>query len=394
MAPSRPPLHIGLDLLFWHPRAGGMARYARELTRAMRAVEPDLRVTAYVSRELPEDGPEALGDGVRVVRFGVNVTHDKNMAANVWAHWGRLAFHAARSGVDVVHGPANFTPLWAGPVARVVTLHDLIWLRDGAASLGWPATLSMRLTALPSAWLADRVLTGSQVSKDDICSTLRIDPARVDVVWHGIAARPPAAPDAEPDLRRRFELGDAPVVLCVAQKRAHKNLDKLIRALALLEDRRAILVLPGEPTDHERELLALAGELGVADRVRILGWLSDGEIEGLYALATVFALPSREEGFGLPILEAMRRGTPVACSDRSTLPEVAGDAADLFDPDDATSVAATLDRLIGSPRRRGELRSRGLERCELFTWERSARLTLAAYRRAIADRHGRLPARS
>lgn len=384
-------MHVGLDLLFWHPRAGGMARYARELILAMRALEPCLRITAYVSSELPADVPAALGPGIRWVRYPVAVTRGSpaSRIANLWAHWGRLAWHARRSGVDVVHGPANFTPLWAGPVARVDTLHDLIWLRDGAASMGWQATLAMRATALPSAWLADRVITGAQVAKDDICATLRIDPARVDVVPHGISSRPPAPPEAESALRSRLDLRSAPVVLCVAQKRAHKNLDGLVRALAQVANRSAVLVLPGESTDYERRLLALASELGVADRLRLPGWLSDGEIEGLYALASVFCLPSREEGFGLPILEAMRRGTAVACSDRSTLPEVAGDAAELFDPDDPGAIARALDGLLGSPARRRELVERGHARCRQFTWERSARLTLASYRRAIAERQAR-----
>jgi len=257
--------------------------------------------------------------------------------------------------------------------------------------MGMRSTIAMQLTALPSAWRADRVLTGAQVAKDDICATLRIDPGRVDVVHHGIAAAAPAPPDDERLLRERFALADGPVVLCVAQKRAHKNLGRLIEALALLEDRDAMLVLPGEPTAHEAELLAIARELGVGDRVRILGWLTDGEIEGLYALATVFALPSLEEGFGLPILEAMRRGTPVACSDRSALPEAAGDAAELFDPEQPASIAAGLSGLLGSPARREQLRALGLARCTEFTWQRSARLTLATYRRAIAGRAQRLP---
>lgn len=385
-------LHVGFDLLFWHERAGGMARYARELIAALRALRPDLRITAYVSSELPADAPAALGDGVHIVRYPVTVSHGPpwNAAHHLWAHWGQLAWHAARTGVDVVHGPANFAPLWAGRrVARVVTLHDLIWLRDAGASLGRRSTLAMQVTALPSAWIADRVLTGAQVAKDDICATLHIDPARVDVVHHGIASRPPAVPEPEALLRERFGLGDAPVVLCVAQKRAHKNLDKLIRALALLADQRTMLVLPGEPTPHERDLLALAAELSVKERVRIPGWLRDAEIEGLYALAAVFALPSREEGFGLPILEAMRRCTPVACSDCSTLPEVAGGAAELFDAGDPLSIAAAVDRLLGSEQRRRELIALGLERCAQLTWERSARLTLDSYRRAIETRRKR-----
>ena len=109
-------MHVGFDLLFWHDRAGGMARYARELIVAMRAVRPGLRVTAYVSSELPAGAPASLGDGVHVVRYPVTVTHGPpwNAATHLWAHWAQLALHAERTGVDVVHGPANLAPLWAG----------------------------------------------------------------------------------------------------------------------------------------------------------------------------------------------------------------------------------------------------------------------------------------
>jgi len=393
VAPSGTPLHVGLDLLFWHPRAGGMGRYARELVIAMRALEPDLRLTAYVSSEMPDDGPEALGDGVHVVRYPVTVTHGPpwNAASHVWAHWAQLAWHASRSGVDVVHGLANLAPLWARGVARVVTLHDLIWLRDGGASMGVRSTIAMCATALPSAWCADRLITPSQTAKEDVCATLRIDPRRVDAVHHGIAARPQVVPASQSLLRERYGLGAAPVVLCVAQKRAHKNLDGLVRALALVADERAMLVLIGEPTEYEQQLRALARELGIQQRVRFPAWISEEELEGLYGLAAVFCLPSRAEGFGLPILEAMRRGAPVACSDRSALPEVAGDAAELFDPDDPAAIAAALDRLLGSVEYRRELCERGRARCAQFTWQRSACQTLESYRRAIAARRGAGP---
>jgi len=381
-------MHLGLDLLFWHSRAGGMARYAAGLIPALREAEPDLRLTAYVSLEMPDELPELLGPQVRYVRYPVTVTHGPpwNAASHVWAHWGQLAWHASRSGVDVVHGPANFTPLWAGGVARVVTVHDLIWLRDRGASMGPRSTVAMCATALPSAWLADRVITPSQTAKDDVCAALRIDPARVDAVLHGIGPPSGIEPEPEPLLRERYGLDGVPVVLCVAQKRSHKNLDGLVRALAQAADERAVLVLPGEPTAYEQRLRELARELGVERRVRFPDWVSEAELEGLYALADVFCLPSREEGFGLPILEAMRRGTPVACSDRSAMPEVAGGAAELFDPDDPGAIATALDRLLGSARRRAELRSLGRERCAQLTWDESARRTLASYRRAIAGR--------
>jgi glycosyltransferase involved in cell wall biosynthesis len=184
-------------------------------------------------------------------------------------------------------------------------------------------------------------------------------------------------------------LGSARVVLCVAQKREHKNLANLIRAVAALDDNDVKLVLVGSPTPHEAELRELAAELGIADRLALPEWLSDADLEGLYALAACFVLPSLMEGFGLPILEAMRRDVPVACSDVSSLPEVAGDAAELFDPRDPEAIRAAIARILGDPQHAAHLVKRGRERCRQFTWDATARATLDSYRRAIAQR--RLP---
>ena len=155
-----------------------------------------------------------------------------------------------------------------------------------------------------------------------------------------------SSPTPEPELRARLGIGDGPLVLCVAQKRAHKNLHSLVRALALLEREDVQLVLPGRPTAYEAELRRLAGALGVGDRVHLPDWVGEEDLEGLYRAASCFVLPSLMEGFGLPILEAMARGVPVACSDRSALSEVAGDAAPLFDPEDPQAIAASIGRIL------------------------------------------------
>jgi glycosyltransferase involved in cell wall biosynthesis len=176
-------------------------------------------------------------------------------------------------------------------------------------------------------------------------------------------------------------LGDAPVVLCVAQKRPYKNQEALIRSLPELD--RAVLVLPGFATAYEQELRDLAGSLGVLDRVRFPTWVSEPDLEGLYGLATVFALPSLIEGFGLPVLEAMARDVPVACSNRPALPEIAGDAALLFDPDRQDEVTGALRRLIEDHRFAEGLVAKGRERAALFTWERTALATVATYRRTL-----------
>ena len=143
------------------------------------------------------------------------------------------------------------------------------------------------------------------------------------------------------------------------------------------------MVLPGYPTAHEAELRERASAEGVQGDVRFLGWLSGEELEGLWQVADIFVYPSLYEGFGLPVLEAMARGVPVACSNASSLAEVAGDAALMFDPYDGTALASALERLLSDPAEGERLRARGLERAREFTWERTARLTLESYARAL-----------
>ena len=144
-----------------------------------------------------------------------------------------------------------------------------------------------------------------------------------------------------------------------------------------------MLVLPGYPTAHEAELRERAGTAGVQRDVRFLGWLSGEELEGLWQVADAFVFPSLYEGFGLPVLEAMARGVPVACSNASSLPEVAGDAALMFDPHEERAIAAAIERLLTDDAEAERLRARGLERAREFTWERTARLTLESYERAL-----------
>ena len=149
-------------------------------------------------------------------------------------------------------------------------------------------------------------------------------------------------------MRARFDLGERRVLLSLSAKRPHKNLLALIGALARISaEDRPVLVLPGYPTAHEAELRARAASEGVADDVRFPAWVSAEELEGLWALAEAFVFPSLYEGFGLPVLEAMARGVPVACSNASSLPEVAGDAALLFDPSDESAIAEALASAAG-----------------------------------------------
>jgi glycosyltransferase involved in cell wall biosynthesis len=215
-------------------------------------------------------------------------------------------------------------------------------------------------------------------------SLLHERPDKIDVVPLGLGQAHPERALPEQELRERLKLGSRDVALSLSAKRPHKNLIRLLDALAAIPaERRPMLVIPGYKTWHEEELERHVAALGIEDDVRLLGWAPEEEIEALYAVARCFVFPSLYEGFGLPVLEAMQRGVPVACSNRTSLPEVAGDAALMFDPDKPEEIAAAIERLLTDPDEAERLRAAGYERARQFTWDETARLTAASYERAL-----------
>ena len=382
-----PPLHVAMNLVHARPAAGGALTYARELLAGLVAVEPLTRITAFVTAAAPPELVDAGFAGrVAFVRVpgGGRARPPWTTLAALAGQWFVEPVRAGRRGVDVLHGPANAVAPVA-PVPTVATILDLIWLHD-PRTMTAADRLPMQVATRSSVRTADRLIAISQAARQDLVATLGVDPRRIDVTPLGIRWPAGGAAAPEPELRRRLRLGGGRLVLCVAQKRPHKNLAALVRIMGRLAATDTVLVLPGASTPYELELRALAGELGVAERVRFLDWVSDRDLAGLYRAARVFVLPSFLEGFGLPIVEAMAHGLPVACSNVSALPEVAGGAALLFDPREDSQIAAAVDRLLGEPELARELVRRGRERCATLTWEATARATLDSYRRAIAQR--------
>jgi len=284
--------------------------------------------------------------------------------------------------VELVHSLASTAPVW-GRFRRVVTVHDLIYARFPEAHAGI-RDKGMKVLVPWAARRSDRVITDSRSTRDDLIELIGLASERIDVVPLGLGAVKRELPLSQAVIRAGFDLGERRVVLSLSAKRPHKNLRALIGALAQISaDRRPVLVLPGYPTAYESELRERARALGVEGDVRFPAWVSAEELEGLWAIARAFVYPSLYEGFGLPVLEAMARGVPVACSNASSLPEVAGDGALLFEPDDESAIAVALQRLLEEPGLAERLRARGLARAREFSWERSARLTLDSYARAL-----------
>jgi glycosyltransferase involved in cell wall biosynthesis len=380
------PLRVGLNLAYLVEDSGGSGRYARELIPALMQAEPGIELTAWLGSTAPADMlGEPWAQEVRWVRLPVAGV---GSPWHLWYELVGIGLAARRRRLHVVHGLANLTPVIAPRVASVVTILDVIWMHH-PETMDARARVAMRTLAPLCGRASSRVIAISRAAAEDVSAMLRIPLQKFDVAPLGIApnGRPP---DGDPlAIRERLGLREGPLVLCVAAKRRHKNLDALIRAMTHLRERPQdgappLLVLVGSPTSYERELRELVVELGIEHDVAFPDWIDEDELESLYAQASCFVLPSFQEGFGLPVLEAMSRGVPVACSDTSSLPEVAGDAALYFDPCDEWEIAAQVRRLLFDRALARELAARGRARCEQFTWRRTAELTLDSYRRAIA----------
>jgi glycosyltransferase involved in cell wall biosynthesis len=260
-----------------------------------------------------------------------------------------------------------------------VTLHDVTFLE--VPTFGRVTTSGMALLVRLAARRSDALITGSAAARDQICSLLGLDPRRFSVVHHGFEPRHAAPATPAEEIRARYGLGRARVVLCVAAKRPHKNQELLVRAAALL-DPDVSIVLVGHAEPYEKKLRALARELDLDGRVRFEGYIPDADLEGLWRIASCAAFPTLGEGFGLPVLEALAHGVPVAGSRLPVLEEVGGSLLHYFDPHDAPDAARAISEALHD----GEAARLGPAHAAAFSWAAAARGTHAAYERALAQR--------
>jgi alpha-1,3-rhamnosyl/mannosyltransferase len=282
--------------------------------------------------------------------------------------------------VDLLHSVAFTAPLHTRAV-NVVMIADVTWILEPHPDA------SMRLWRVivpPVARRADRVIAISHAGADHLERYLHVPKDRIDVTLLGYTGHASVPPLSAIELRARLSLAAGPFVLAVASRRPHKNLMRLITAMpAVLEAKPdAFLVLCGNPTPHDEDLRAEAARLGISDRVRLLGFVDPDVLEGLYAAAACFVMPSLNEGFGLPVLEAMGRGVPVACSNLSAMPEVAGDGARYFDPLDVEEIGRAIVDILTDAQLAARLVLAGRRRAATFTWARTAERTLESYERA------------
>ena len=376
-------MRIGLDGKLLTLRAGGIGRYAINLTRALLAApRRDAEFVIFTGPQTSRRVMAEFRDQCEQRHLGARSSLVRSLALLP------RALGAAR--IDVFHGMDHVGIPFFGSAARcVVTVHDVIpLLLPGTFTLRHRAVVRLALARVRQK--ADLIIVPSLAVQRDVVEQLGVPAGRVAVSPHG--CEPRFRPAADPaGLRRVAERYDLPqrYVLAVGTLEPRKNLTTLLQAFARLRSAGTLdpapgLVLAGPRGWLDEPIFAAVRSLGLEDCVHVPGFVDDDDLPVLYSGAELLAFPSLKEGFGLPLLEAMASGVPVVASNCSAMPEVAGDAAVLVDPLDAGALAAAIGDVLRDGALRARLQAAGIARARQFTWEAAAQRALEAYRRVAA----------
>jgi glycosyltransferase involved in cell wall biosynthesis len=374
------------------PRRTGVGHYADALVRHLPAADPSSRFVAWYL--------DVRGIGGKPRRFaGVAPNLSEHASRIPTRVFGPVSTRVGLPRVEWLAGESdlviatNFLPPATGhPERAVLVVHDVGWVAMPESAPHHDERWRRRFASALGTCAG--VLVPSQAVRDELLATHDVLPGLVDVVHHGtdVEAFQPAPPLEVEEIRRRFGI-DAGYVLFLGGLEPRKNLEALIRAFGMVQDERVSLVVAGGAVNWAPEYAARVDraidELPPVARSRVVrtGYVTDEDRRALLSGAELLAYPSIVEGFGFPILEGFAANVPVLTSNVSSMPEVAGDAALLVDPMDPTSIAKGLDQLLGDEDLRNVMRAAGTARVAKFTWERSARETSEALRRA----HDRTP---
>lgn len=346
------------------------------LTNLVRAMAPKTDIAVYALRGFSEAYPDiAKITEVVEVPWSKGAQGLRIAAENTW-----LQLSARKKGLDLIHHGVGATPFLRS-IPAAVTVHDIQYKhypQNFSTAKRWWLTLNLPHTsrtcavvAVPSEWV-----------RQDVVSRLGADPSKVVVVPFGSEGLFGDDPATAAESVERYGL-QRPYLIYPGRTYPHKNHLFLIRAFArLTED--IDLVFTGAPWPRDSAIRAEVARLGLENRVKTLGLVPRRDLAGLYAGAVALCYPTRFEGFGAPVLEAMTMSCPVIASNTTSVPEVVADAGVLLSPDDADAWVAAMQRMSSDETYRAGWIAKGLERAGAFTWERSASTQIAAYQRALA----------
>ena len=367
-------MHIAIDAHSVGTQLGGNESYATNLIEALAEIDQTNLYTLFVTKAV---ALERFNN--RWPNFQVKQTLPHTPLVRIPL---TLSRELRRNPVDVLHVQYTAPPFAPCPV--VTTIHDLAFehLPETFKRRSW---MQLRLTVRRTARRAAHIITVSEYSRVDISRTYGIAPDRITVTPEA-APRHFAPITNETELRRiRERYGiQANYILSLCSIQPRKNLVRLIEAYSCLrgvhpEGKLPQLVLAGKRGWLDNETFRAAERNAVGGDILFTGYVPEPDLVGLYSGAICFVYPSYFEGFGLPVVEAMQCGVPVVTGNRTSLPEVVGDAGLLFDPFDTQALVNALTQVISDPAYRAKLRAKGLERARTFNWKTTAQLTLGAY---------------
>jgi glycosyltransferase involved in cell wall biosynthesis len=387
-------IRIALNAWFWDNPSVGSGQYLKYLAPALLEIDDNLEIILVSPKPFktkPETKPR--------LKFHVAPTPFPNQTSNLAKVWfEQITFPRAcqRLGVDVAHVP-YFGSSLSPTVPTVVTVHDLIpmMLPEYRGNALVRLYTSLVAAAAPQ---ADLILADSGASKRDILQKLKAPDEQVRVVY--LAPAPHFQPaETWPqiiEIKKKYNLPEN-FVLYLGGYDVRKNVSALLHAYtwvsATLGDEYPLVLagrLPEKDTSFFPDPLRIARELGIEEYIITPGWIAEEDRPLVYAAATVFVFPSRYEGFGLPVLEAMACGTPVVTTNAASLPEVAGGAAWLVSPDDEAQLIEAMRRALCDQTLREEMTTKGRAHATTFTWDRTARQTADVYKRALAPEEVRI----
>lgn len=370
-------MRIAIDAHSVGTGLGGNESYATNLIEALAEIDCVNNYTLYVTRR------EALERfSSRWPNFSVRTTLPHTPFIRIPL---TLSAELRRNPVDVLH--VQFTAPPFSPCPVVVSIHDLSF-EHLPQTFKWRSRKQLRITVRRSAREAAQVIALSEHARNDIIDTYGVEPEKVNVIPLAAPAHFRPVLDEEELQRVRQTYGiEGDYILSVGAIQPRKNLSRLVAAYSRLRRARPEgnlprLVLVGKCAWLYDETLRSIKELEVSDSVILTGYVPESDLPALYSGALAFVYPSYFEGFGLPPLEAMQCGTAVIVGDKTSLPEVVGDAGVLVDPFDVADIAAAIEKVISDSNFREQLRVKGLERAKLFNWRKTARQTLRVYQKA------------
>ncbi|MGN6393597.1 MAG: glycosyltransferase family 4 protein [Gemmatimonadales bacterium] len=382
---AQPSMRIGIDATALPPQRTGVANYLYGLLRGLARVDDETRYVVFAQpshiTQFGIDRPNFQFEAVDLSRRGLRLAWEQaGLPRRIRAH-----------GLDVLHSP-HYTMPFRHPAGSVVTFCDMTFilhpeLHEAVKRVFFPAMMRW------SARHADHLITISESTRDDLVRLWRVAPERVTAVPLAAGSEyEPASPAAIAAACAQYGLRADAYALYVGVLEPRKNVDGLITAFGRVAPRvpGLDLVIAGKRGWMYDRIFAQVKALGLTDRVRFIGYVTQEHLPGLYGGARLFVYPSRYEGFGLPVLEAMHCGVPVITTNVSAMPEVAGDGALLVGPDDIPGLADAMLRVLGDTSFAHGLARRGRERAAGFSWERCALDTRRVYEQVVARRRGAL----